>query len=557
MTMNDRYDAIVIGAGAGGGVAACVLAEAGQRVLLLDRGKAMRYEEVSRGHLRNHRHAKYGHNTGPELTGNPRVFVDQRGKATTVKPFDGRWMNNAMVVGGGTRVFGAQAWRYLPDDFRMASRYGVPAGSSLADWPISYDDLAPYYERAEWELGVAGDSEISARIWPRNKPYPMPGVPDNADRHILRAGAKKLGWETLAVPLLINTTQYNGRLPCAQCGNCVGFACPSDSKSGSHNTVISRALKTGLCELLTEAQAERIDIDDRGAVIGVTFFARRNGAAPGDGAGAIQRRSVRGKRVIVSAGAIETARLLLHSSSKFHPHGLGNSNDMVGRNLQGHLYVGAHAIFPEPRYDPHGPGVSISTVKFSHGNPGVIGGGMLANEFITMPIMFWAGSLPPGMRRWGIEAKRFMRENYVRTAHVQGPIQDIPNPEARVTLDPFERDRYGIPAARLSGAAHPASVQAGEFLRERAIEWMNASGATRVWSAPAGTGLTGGQHQAGTCRMGADEKSGVTNAWGRVHGHDNLYCADGSLHVTNGGFNPVLTILALGYRVADGILRRR
>ena len=167
-----NYDAIIIGAGAGGGVAAGLLAEAGKRVLLLERGRLLSFADVGRDHLRNQRLSQYGFNAGPDPEGNPRVAVSPEGRAVTVAPIEGGYQANAACVGSGTRVYGAQAWRFLPDDFRMASKYGVPHGSSLADWPISYEDLAPDYERAEWELGVSGDEAMQARTARATGPIP-------------------------------------------------------------------------------------------------------------------------------------------------------------------------------------------------------------------------------------------------------------------------------------------------------------------------------------------------------------------------------------------------
>jgi choline dehydrogenase-like flavoprotein len=139
---------------------------------------------------------------------------------------------------------------------------------------------------------------------------------------------------------------------------------------------------------------------------------------------------------------------------------------------------------------------------------------------------------------------------------VQGPIQDTPNPDARVTIDPFVRDRWGIPVAHLSGTTHPESIRTADFTRRRAEEWLKASGAKTIWSYPSQLGLSGGQHQAGTCRMGNDPHSSVTDSWGRVHGHENLFVMDSSIHVTNGGFNPVLTIMALAFRNASHLASR-
>ena len=540
-----KYDAIIVGSGAAGGIVACVLAEAGKHVLLLERGPALSFAEVGRDHLRNQRLAVYGHNAGPELIGNPRVFVDPQGRSRLVDPHELDYHNNAACVGGGTRVYGAQAWRFHPDDFRMASKYGVPEGSSLADWPISYATLEPFYERAEWELGVAGDGNIIQSQVPRRRNYPLPPVPPSPQTVALQNSARALGWVTTPVPLLINTEVYRGRSACIGCKYCVGFACPTDAKTGTQNTVIPRALATGNCELKTSAVAEAIETDDRGNVTGISYFVNSSGTP--------QRETARSRMVIVSAGAIESARLLLNSRSSLHPAGLGNEHDQVGRNLQGHLYPRAYGLSATRVFNGIGPGVTIATIQFNHDNPGIIGGGMLADDFIKPPIDFWYDSLPPDLPRWGIENKRFMRHNYTRVLHVRGPVQDIPNPEGRVSVDPNVRDKWGIPVARLSGTTHPATVEAAEFMRERGEQWLRASGCEKVWSTQPGLILSGRQHQAGTCRMGNDPATSVTDEWGRVHGHNNLFVIDGSLHVTNGGFNPVLTIMALAFRSAEYI----
>ena len=169
------FDAIIIGTGAAGNIVAGLLCEAGKRVLLLERGKMLSDSDLGRDHLRNQRLALYNHNSGPDREGNPRVFINPKGERHTIAPHQWEYMNNAATVGGGTRVYGGQAWRFHPKDFRMATEYGVPEGSSLADWPLTYDDLEPFYERAEWEVGVSGADDGNITRIPRKR-----GLPDAA-----------------------------------------------------------------------------------------------------------------------------------------------------------------------------------------------------------------------------------------------------------------------------------------------------------------------------------------------------------------------------------------
>jgi choline dehydrogenase-like flavoprotein len=178
----------------------------------------------------------------------------------------------------------------------------------------------------------------------------------------------------------------------------------TDAKNGTQNTVIPRALQTGNCELQTHAIAERIEVDAQGKIRGLTYFIETNSNT--------QRLSARSKVVVISCGAIESARLLLNSQSQHHKHGLGNEHDQVGRNLQGHLYPRAYGLSMTKVFDGVGPGVTIATTEFNHNNSGIIGGGMLADDFIKPPIDFWYDSLPPDLPRWGLANKQFMRNNY-------------------------------------------------------------------------------------------------------------------------------------------------
>ena len=357
-----------------------------------------------------------------------------------------------------------------------------------------------------------------------------------------------MGINTFVPPILINTRPRERRGACIECGSCVGFPCPSDAKNGTQNTVIPRALATGRCDLVTAATVERIEQDARGRVSGVTYVqANESGVA--------ERRTIRAHAVMLCCGAIETARLLLLSRSSAHPAGLGNDNDLVGRHLQGHYYPIAFGLFREAVHDSRGPGVTIATCDFNHGNEDVIGGAMLADDFVMPPIIFWEQALPPDLPRWGAEAKDFMRRNYRHVTQIKGPVQEIPDPDCRITLDPRVCDRWNLPVARLSGTTHGETVRTADFMLEKAHDWLRNAGAQRTWGARPVRRLSAGQHQAGTCRMGTDPANSVTDSYGRVWGHDNLFVSDASLHPTNGGFNPVLTIMALAFRNADHVIR--
>lgn len=539
-----KVNAVIVGAGAAGGIVAKELATAGLSVVLLERGQWYTANDCRKDDLRNQRTTVLGNAFGPEDEGNPRVLVDGKGEAHVVLPSEGAYQNDAACVGGGTLSYGAQAWRYMPQDFRMKSTYGAPEGSSLEDWPISYDDLEPFYEKAEYEIGISGDYSGTPFHGPRKHPLPMPPLPPGREFEILAPAARRLGLHPFHIPMARNSVPYNGRGPCMRCRWCVGFACEVDAKNGSQNTVIPIALNTGNCELRTGCLAKEIMTDDRGHVRGVAYFDER---------GKLQEQLT--DLVVVSGCATESARLLLNSQSRLFPLGLGNRYDQVGRHLQGHHYTGAAGFFDFDTYDDIGPGATIAISDYNHGTPGLAGGGMLANEFIRLPIHM-VDRLPAGTPRWGVGHKKAMRQWHKRTIVIMGPTQQIPSADARVTLDPAVRDRWGLPVVRISGNVHPHTFEIGAVQAERAEKWLLEAGAvmtTRMSYTP--DTVSAGQHQAGTCRMGDDPKGSVVNKACQVHDVDNLFVIDSSVHVTNGGFNPALTIMALAYYASDELVR--
>lgn len=542
MSGNKHVNAIVVGAGAGGGVVAKELSVAGLTVVLFERGGWASYDDADTDELRSQRTPALGNAYGPDDLRHKRVFIGKDGNSKIVLPSESNFGNNAACVGSGTVSYGAMAWRFMVEDFKLKTIYGHVEGSTLEDWPITYDELEPCYEKAEWEMGVAGDESQNPFAPPRKKPLPMPPFSHNREASLLHAAGLRLGFHPFPIPMLRNSIPYGGRPACYRMRTCVGFACPVSAKAGTHNTVIPMAIETGNCELRINSVVSEINVDDHGKITGVTYFDEKN-----------KKRVQTADIVILSASATETARLLLNSKSKFFPNGIGNENDWVGRNLQGHAYTGAKGIFDEEIYDDFGPGASVAICDFNHHNKGIIGGGMLCNEFIRMPYRF-AGIRPPGEQNWGLSHKSFQRLNYKRVMQVAGPYQEIPVFESRVEVDPTVKDFWGIPVVRLSGTRHIKDVEGCKLMSEKAELWIKEAGAAYTWQTVGGQGgLSGGQHQAGTCRMGNDPKTSVTDKYGRIHSVPNLFVADGSLHVNNGGFNPALTILALGYRIGDYI----
>lgn len=521
------YDVVIVGSGAGGGVAAHVLTEAGLHCLVLERAPALTTPQMRSAHGASAR----------TFSGFDRlVDLPALGAARIVNghhtlPGVSEWNGNAMTLGGGTRVYGAMAWRFSPEDFAMGSVYG----GSFVDWPLSYDDLAPFYGKVEHVVGVAGPTAPAPHDGIRRRPYPMQSMRMNSIGARLADGARKLGLPTTTPPLAINTRPYNGRPACVQCALCVGHACPAQAKNGSHNTVLPSAMATGRCTVTASAVVTGL-IVERDSVKGVTFVA--------DGA----LRQVRARHVVLAAGAIESARLLLAS-------GIDDPHDQIGRYLQGHLYAGSTGLFPDPVDDMVGPGPSIATTLYRHGNAGVRGGGILANDFTPTPFEAWGSLVEAGfIPAFGPAVVDELAFVYRRSAVIIGPVHETPQAQSRVTVSRSRRDQVGVPIVHLdSPGPHPNDLAVADLLTEKARAWLIASGAEKAvatrWTPRRGPSAD--QHQAGTCRMGTDPATSVTDVAGALWNYRGITISDGGLHPTNGGVNPVLTILANSWRVSE------
>ncbi|WP_165962866.1 GMC family oxidoreductase N-terminal domain-containing protein [Occultella glacieicola] len=534
-----RYDAIVVGSGPGGGTAARVLAAAGRHVLLVERAPARSNAELRGDHLRGKRNAVYSPTVGPG-PGYPRELDTANSSdgpvVVDVATDAGLYGLNADVLGGGTRVWQGMAWRFLPEDFRMREVYGNPDGASLVDWPVDYEQMEPYYTRAEAELGVAGaEGALTART-PRSGGYPMPAMGTEPARELLARAAEDLGWGWGPIPLALNSVPHAGRSACVRCAQCVGHACPVDAKNGAHNTVIPAALATGRCDLLQDAEVIEVR-DDHGAA-GVTVMVGASGPEP-------VALEVAADVVVVAAGAVETPRLLLAS-------GLGN--DHLGRHLHDHRFVSILGTVDDPVKPYVGPGHSIATLDHVHAATVPWGGGVLVDLMSLLPLTS-AGAPAPGVPGWGAGHKEWMRTGRAHVFGVFGMGQEIPVGTSRVGLSPRVRDRWGRPGAMLRKDVHPASLQVDDGMAREGAVWLRAAGAADVRRlVGTATASAAGEHSCGTARMGTSPENSATDPYGRLHGARRVVVCDSSLHPTNGSVNPTLTIMANAFRVAEHLV---
>ena len=538
----EEVDFVVIGSGAAGGIMAKQLSTAGFSVVVLEQGGWGKY-----GHEQDY--------TKDELLNrNPssadRLMSDPSRQRNTFRRNDREDARRGghsygCVVGGGTVTYGGSSWRHLPWEFNEASHVGTIAGTGLADWPITYDELEPYYTQAEWEMGISGQRLDSRFVAPMSKEYPVPPVPLKASGALFKVAAAKLGLGVVPGPLAIITQPYMGRSACVNCGMCSGFGCHVRARSSSAVTVIPLAVETGNCEVRVNSYVREITVSNGGRVTGVTYFNAEK-----------EEVFQSAKAVVLSANAGETARLLLLSDSARFPDGLANSSGVVGKYLMLGGYAGASGLFEHRLNDYKGVVSGAGILDYVESDPsrGFYGGGRLTSRGYATPISYGLGGLSPGTPRWGAGYKQALRDEAGHRMTVNCYTSQLPLETNRVDLDPTEKDEWGLPAMRITSTSHPDDIQNMEFFRQKSIEILEAAGATSVWAGPV-RDSTGGAHNRGTCRMGNDPSTSVVDRYHRAHDVPNLFIVDGSNLVTGGRNHPTMTIQALAFRAAEHLIR--
>lgn len=532
---SDDVDFVIVGSGAAGGILARELSTAGHSVVVLEQGPRLEWSTMT-----HDEYAMYIQRVlANDLVKQPQTFRPDPDAPTRT----GRFLSYASIVGGSNAHFTANQWRFRPIDFNEASRHGTVAGSALVDWPISYDELEPYYTRVEWEIGISGAPGPNDP--PRSKPYPMPPLPVKSSGVLMDRGAAALGWHSQVAPMAINSVVHNGRPPCMQCGFCLGFLCEFGAKGTSMIAMLPLAEATGRCEVRPRSYVIRVETDTRGRARGVTYV---------DEAGRAHLQ--RAKAVILSANGAETPRLLLNSASSRAPHGLANSSGVVGKHLMLNTSLGVNALFEHPLNEYKGVQSTRILMDFYDSDPrrGYCGGGGIDARFGQFPITFAMRAMVPGTPKWGEAFARGLAEQYTRVMAFGVHGTSLPVPTNSVSLDPDLKDAWGLPAMRVTYRDHPDDLKNLEFLVARARELGYAAGAREVWHNPVAP-QTGSAHLLGTCRMGNDPETSVIDRFHRTHDVRNLFICDGSSLVTSGRGQPTMTISALAFRAGEHIAR--
>jgi gluconate 2-dehydrogenase alpha chain len=547
-----KVDVLIVGIGAAGGIASYVLTKAGVDVVALeagprrDKAEFLKYYDELEGY-------PY-HNPFADVKANKEVPTWRPDAKSPVQapPVGPIVMDNQ--VGGTSVHWSAQAWRYRADDFKIRSttiaKYGeeaLPAGTSIVDWPISYDDLEPYYEQVEDLVGISGQGGANPFESPRKKDYPLPPLRRSGICEFAADGLKKAGYHPFPQPAGVVSQDFNGRSACSYCGYCTGHGCWNDAKSSTLVSAIPAAEQTGKLEIRTNSRVMKILSNDKGQVTGIQYL---------DSNGVLQEQPA--GVVILSTYVYENNRLLMLSTSEYYPHGLSNNGGNLGKWYMAHSYGGGYGHFAGQNFNilsgTYAQGVAMDDLNgdnFDHTGLGFIRGAIVSIGQSEATPIARSNMLPPGQAGWGSSYKKFIKENANAMTSLGTQLEVLPYDANFLDLDPDSTDELGMPRIRITFNLYDNEMAANRYINAKLEDALKQMGATQTWSYPAPANIPINSHAYGGTRMGDDPATSVVNKYGLSHEASNLMVLGGSTWCSTTGYNPTETIYAHSWFAAD------
>ena len=550
------YDVCIIGSGAGGGPVALTLAEAGYSVLVLEKGPWFTEKDFFKDELACCMRQVYT----PDLKDEQHVIEERNKKGVWEgePTSESNWTFwNGNCVGGSSNFMSGFFHRLKPVDFRLASEFGPIKGAATADWPISYDDLEPYYAKVEQVVGVSGQVIDHPNQEPRStKDFPYPPTQEHPISGWIDKHCTDLGFHPMPVPRAILSRPEGDRRSCEYSDYCGSYGCSSGAKGSSRAALLNKAIATGKCEIRPHSKVYKLESDSSGKVSTVHYYDAEDRA-----------QKIDAKIYVVACHAIETSRLLLTSTGKKHPKGLGNSSGQLGKNLifssggsgQCDLDYADLSEVDAEALKVRGPFVNRALQDWytykDEKSKQEIKGGTIEFLFTHPNPISQANSQKWGADAliWGEELKNRIKSHFTDSRYLKFETfcDWLPNDNCYVTLDPKIKDKWGSPVAKIRIGYHAGNLRPSHQLDDRAIDVFKSLGGKNIRSSvstyPPPNLVAGG------CRFGDDPETSVLNADCRVHDAENLYVTDGSFMPTGGSVPYTWTIYANSFRVADKI----